>query len=332
MGIAKDLYRSVLRVLPEKPALYLIYFRGYQKILNLKNPQYFGEKIQWLKLYGHLDELSDYVDKYAVREFVAKTVGDKYLNQLYGVYNNPDEIDYEKLPKRFVLKCTNGSGAVLICKDSRAKKIITVSEFSKREIIKYYNAPEDKIVVIPNAWQHYERIGFDEKTLNKYGLEKEQYFFAMGSMEPNKNFKWIAEQARKMPNQIFAIAGSINEKVFSDGLGFECPNNMKLLGFVSDQEAKTLMRDCMAFLFPSIYEGFGIPPLESISAGARQVIVSDTEVMHEIFGNSVSYIDPNVYELDINSLKPIETDILSKYSWSMSSKIIFKVISNFLER
>lgn len=107
MGFAKDLYRSVLRVLPEKPALYLIYFRGYQKILNLKNPQYFGEKIQWLKLYGHLDELSDYVDKYAVREFVAKTVGDKYLNQLYGVYNNPDEIDYEKLPKRFVLKCTN---------------------------------------------------------------------------------------------------------------------------------------------------------------------------------------------------------------------------------
>ena len=95
MGIAKDLYRSVLRALPEKPALYLIYFRGYQKILNLKNPQYFGEKIQWLKLYGHLDELSDYVDKYAVREFVAKTVGDKYLNQLYGVYNNPDEIDYE---------------------------------------------------------------------------------------------------------------------------------------------------------------------------------------------------------------------------------------------
>ena len=96
MGIAKDLYRSVLLVLPEKPALYLIYFRGYQKILNLKNPQYFGEKIQWLKLYGHLDELSDYVDKYAVREFVAKTVGDKYLNQLYGVYNNPDEIDYKK--------------------------------------------------------------------------------------------------------------------------------------------------------------------------------------------------------------------------------------------
>lgn len=130
MGIAKDLYRSVLRVLPEKPALYLIYFRGYQKILNLKNPQYFGEKIQWLKLYGHLDELSDYVDKYTVREFVAETVGDKYLNQLYGVYDYPDEIDYKKLPKRFVLKCTNGSATIINATTSDEKYIRTFFLFN----------------------------------------------------------------------------------------------------------------------------------------------------------------------------------------------------------
>lgn len=150
MGFAKDLYRSVLRVLPEKPALYLIYFRGYQKILNLKNPQYFGEKIQWLKLYGHLDELSDYVDKYAVREFVAKTVGDKYLNQLYGVYNNPDEIDYEKLPKRFVLKCTNGSGAVLICKDkdnlNKTEAAETMNRWLKDDFYKMKKEPQYKNV------------------------------------------------------------------------------------------------------------------------------------------------------------------------------------------
>lgn len=97
MGFAKNLYRNILRVLPDKPALYLIYFRGYQKILNLKNPQYFGEKIQWLKLYGHLDELSRYVDKYEVRDFVEKTVGNKYLNKLYGVYNGSDEINYQDL-------------------------------------------------------------------------------------------------------------------------------------------------------------------------------------------------------------------------------------------
>lgn len=115
--ILKKLYRLLLRNLPDIPAIYLIYFRGYKKILNLKNPQYFGEKIQWLKLYGHLDELSQYVDKYEVRSFVENTIGSKYLNKLYGLYETPEEINFEALPNQFVLKCTNGSGGVLICKD-----------------------------------------------------------------------------------------------------------------------------------------------------------------------------------------------------------------------
>lgn len=112
-----NIYRSLLRIMPDKPAIYLIYFRGYKSLLNLKNPTHFGEKIQWLKLYGHLDELSDYVDKYKVRDFVKNTVGEKYLNKLYGVYNKSEDVDFDSLPNKFVLKCTNGSGAVLICKD-----------------------------------------------------------------------------------------------------------------------------------------------------------------------------------------------------------------------
>ena len=97
-----------------------------------------------------IDQLSDYVDKYAVREFVAKTVGDKYLNQLYGVYNNPDEIDYEKLPKRFVLKCTNGSGAVLICKDkdnlNKAEAAETMNRWLKDDFYKMKKEPQYKNV------------------------------------------------------------------------------------------------------------------------------------------------------------------------------------------
>lgn len=149
----------------------------------------------------------------------------------------------------------------------------------------------------------------------------------MGSLEPNKNFKWIAETARQMPDQIFAIAGSINEQVFSDNLGFQCPSNMKLLGFVSDSEAKTLMRDCKAFLFPSIYEGFGIPPLEAMSAGCKCIIVSNTEVMHEILFDAVNYINhlKNGYIENLNVINN-KFGILDRYSWHISSLKLFDLL------
>lgn len=139
-GLMKTIYRGILRKLPMKPALYLIFFRGYRRILNLKNPRYYGEKIQWLKLYGNLEELADYVDKYTVREFVEKTIGAQYLNAFYGVYDSPEEIDYDVLPEQFVLKCTNGSGAVMIVKDKseldRAKAQKVMEGWLKNEFYK----------------------------------------------------------------------------------------------------------------------------------------------------------------------------------------------------
>ncbi len=145
-----NLYRGLLRLLPTKPALYLIYFRGYRRLLNLKKPVYFGEKIQWLKLYGNLEELSDYVDKYNVREFVKECVGEKYLNKLYGVYDRVEDIDYDALPEQFVLKGTNGSGAILICKDKsrfdRAKAAKEMKKWLKDDFSKMKKEPQYKNV------------------------------------------------------------------------------------------------------------------------------------------------------------------------------------------
>ena len=96
MNLIKTTYRKILSVLPDKLANGIIFFRGYKKIMNLKHPVYLGEKIQWLKMNGNMEELSIYVDKYEVRSFVKNTIGKEYLINIFGVYDNVEDIDFDK--------------------------------------------------------------------------------------------------------------------------------------------------------------------------------------------------------------------------------------------
>lgn len=101
--------------------LYLkILFRlqmGYK--LDLKNPKTFNEKLQWLKLYDRKPEYTSMVDKYAVKKYVAARIGEEYIIPTLGVWNRPEDIDWESLPNQFVLKTTHGGGnsGVVICKN-----------------------------------------------------------------------------------------------------------------------------------------------------------------------------------------------------------------------
>lgn len=88
---------------------------GYK--LDLKNPRTFNEKINWLKLYDRHKEYSVMVDKKEAKEYVSSLIGSKYIIPTLAVYNSVDEIDFEKLPNQFVLKCTHDSGGIVVCKD-----------------------------------------------------------------------------------------------------------------------------------------------------------------------------------------------------------------------
>lgn len=88
---------------------------GYS--LNLDNPKTFSEKLQWLKLYNRKPEYTTMVDKFAVKEFVAKIIGEEYIIPTLGVWDTPEEINWDELPNQFVLKTTHDSGGVFICKD-----------------------------------------------------------------------------------------------------------------------------------------------------------------------------------------------------------------------
>lgn len=217
----------------------------------------------------------------------------------------------------------------------KIKKIITVSEFSKAEIMREYGVSPEKIIVTYNGWQHFERIEFDNSALTKFGLEKGNYFFSISNLAPNKNLKWIAENAKLNPHEKYAVAGAVNKKVFGDSLGMDLPPNLCLLGYVSDGEAKALMRDCKAFLFPTFYEGFGIPPLEAMSVGAKS-IVSDASCMREIYGDSAYFIDPKNPDVNLGELlKNYVGDsqkILQKYNWESSAKTLYEAIQGVLRK
>ncbi|MBR2771838.1 MAG: glycosyl transferase [Bacteroidales bacterium] len=107
------------------------YYFAFHKKLNLDNPQTYNEKLQWLKLYDQHEEYTLMVDKYEVKKYVASIIGEDYIIPTLGVYNSFDEIDFDKLPNQFVLKCTHDSGGVAICKDkssfdfNKARKLLS---------------------------------------------------------------------------------------------------------------------------------------------------------------------------------------------------------------
>ena len=98
------------------------------KDLNLETPVTYTEKLQWLKLYDHKPIYTTMVDKYAVKKYVEDKIGKEYVIPLLGVWNTPEEIDFDSLPQQFVLKTTHDSGGIVICTDK--------SSLNKAEVIK----------------------------------------------------------------------------------------------------------------------------------------------------------------------------------------------------
>ena len=109
------------------------------KKLNLKNPKTYNEKLQWLKLYDRKKEYTMMVDKFAVREYIAEKLGEEYLIPLLGVWDDPDDIDFDALPDQFVLKCNHNSGlGMYICKDKSTLDIEKVKKDLRKGLEQNY--------------------------------------------------------------------------------------------------------------------------------------------------------------------------------------------------
>lgn len=114
----KSVVKHLAPWLSDKIYLHLMFYSRMGHRLHLSQPETYNEKIQWLKLYGRNERDAMLCDKYAVKEYVSKVIGAEYVIPLIGVWDNPEDIDFESLPDSFVLKCTHNSGrGMYICKD-----------------------------------------------------------------------------------------------------------------------------------------------------------------------------------------------------------------------
>lgn len=238
-------------------------------------------------------------------------IGNKFIHSAYGFFG--------LIWKRFLC----GISA------RRAEKILTVSNYSKEKLHEILKIPYERIFVISNAWQHYNRVQQDDSILERLSFAKEgEYFFAMSSLSPQKNFVWIMEVAKRNPKLQFVITGKA-EGFTHLGADDLKTDNLHFTGYLKDGEIKSLMKHCRAFIHPAIYEGFGIPPIEALSCGA-QLILSPATCLPEIYGKSAHYIDPYNYDVDLDVLlkEPVApaAEVLDKYSWEEEAKKLLKLL------
>ncbi|MEM7203427.1 MAG: glycosyltransferase family 1 protein [Planctomycetota bacterium] len=175
----------------------------------------------------------------------------------------------------------------------RAARVVTVSEFSKSEIVAVLGVPEDKIDVVYNAVSPEMVEHGAAAPANARG----DYVLGAATLQPRKNFPALVRAFRRLDDTglRLVIAGSVDPKVYGRdpsmrGL-FDDPR-VELAGYVSDAELAALYRHARVFVYPSLYEGFGIPPIEAMSLGCP-VITSNVASLPEVCGDAAHYVDPH---------------------------------------
>jgi len=180
---------------------------------------------------------------------------------------------------------------------SRARNIIAVSEFTKNDIIGRYPQSQEKINVTHEACDDLCRISntTPHHILEKYGIIK-PYLLYVGNAYPHKNLERLVDAfelvSAAFPEMQLALVGKedffytrLKEHVLKKNI-----SNVHFLGFVPDQDLDVLYRFAQTYVFPSLYEGFGLPPLEAMAKGAV-VVSSEHPCMQEILGDAAWYVD-----------------------------------------
>jgi glycosyltransferase involved in cell wall biosynthesis len=220
-----------------------------------------------------------------------------------------------------------------------AKQVITVSQFSKKELAHYLNIDQEKIATISEGCEHILNDVPDDSILKNNNLIKTPFFLITGSSSPHKNLENVIKAIERYSNNSIrlVVAGGNYSKVFAKVSKSES-KRIKYLGYVADSELRSLYSHATSFIFPSFYEGFGLPPLEAMICGCP-VICSNMASIPEICGEAALYFDPfDVQEIGKRIEQLMGSDSLrgslkqrgllraEQFTWEKSAKIFLSIL------
>ena len=231
----------------------------------------------------------------------------------------------------------------------RADRIITVSRFSKEELVRYLKIPEDKIQVVPNGVDlsvfhpdyPQEEI---RRVRQKYRLP-EQYFLYLGTLEPRKNLPRLMEAYSRLRQRLenapaLVLAGRkgwMYDSIFETVKKLNLEEQGLFTDYVPEEEGPYLLGGALAFVFPSLYEGFGMPPLEAMACGTP-VLTSNTSALPEVVGEGGILADPfsveelaeGLYRLAVQEALRQELAVKGreqarKYTWEKAAEKLYGI-------
>lgn len=216
-----------------------------------------------------------------------------------------------------------------------AKVVLTVSNFSKSEIMRVLGVKEERIEVVYNAIP----AAFAQQTQEENLTKDRKYILAVSSIDPRKNFARLVEAfklLRRKDVELYIVGGK--SAIFGTTEMGETSDNIHWLGRVTDEELRNYYRGALAFIYPSLYEGFGIPAIEAMSMGCP-VIASDIPVLREVCGDAALYTDPydpsdmaKIMEQLCDSPQLRQRLIINghqrikRYSWQRSAEMLYQVL------
>jgi glycosyltransferase involved in cell wall biosynthesis len=197
------------------------------------------------------------------------------------------------VPEAYSWKFRTWYRALLPVLARRTPYLMTVSEFAKAEVVRHFGARPAATHVSGEGWQHLGNIEPDAGVLTQHGLVPGRYVLAVGSVSPHKNLRVVARALRHLQTAAaqVVVVGAMNRDIFGELQSAEL-QKLTLIGHVNDAQLRALYEHAGAFVHPSLYEGFGIPPLEAMALGCA-VIASDAAAIPEVCGPAALYFSPH---------------------------------------